>query len=169
MGPQRVSTHCGVVTWPMSFVTSPLRLLTSPSRTALRQSSPPPRTPLPNVNSPPTLLLVELLELCPFSSYTPWTTPEPGSPMTTSPRLEPTFSVEWLVLVSWLVLRSSRTSTSSGGPARSLHLKIYQFSLLTSRYEYGYPVLGPDPVGSTTSIVIRKIVVFSCNKPEKDQ
>merc|ERR1719153_1127641 len=86
--PQRVSTHCGVVTWPMSFVTSLPRLLTSPSRTALRQSSPPPRTPLPNVNSPPTSLLVELLVLCPFSSYTPWTTPEPGLPMTTSPRLE---------------------------------------------------------------------------------
>merc|ERR1712014_525446 len=37
---------------------------------------------------------------------------------------------EWLVLVSWLVLRSSRTCTSSGGPARSVHLQIYQFSLI---------------------------------------
>merc|ERR1711890_81632 len=85
---QRESTHCGVVTWPTSFVTSPLRLLTLPSRTPSRHSSPPPRMPLPKGNSPPTLLLVELLVLSLFCSCTPWTTPEPGLPTTTSPRPE---------------------------------------------------------------------------------
>merc|ERR1712080_483609 len=45
-----------------------------------------PRMPLPKGNSPPTSLLVELLVLSLFCSCTPWTTPEPGLPTTTSPR-----------------------------------------------------------------------------------